>query len=559
MAGQRLSDAELKLDVDAYYENYGNKAEAARSRKLPYNTYKDRLKAAEQRLGVTLGKVVDGRIEQAEIRRLPLPKKGHKKAYILTSAQNNTLAHDGLLSLITYVNWYNAQPKWSAELLVGTFTYDVSSYKANKVKRGGYNPGTEDDELWYDPQLTPFLCDERLELAPGLAWCGEQNILPTAKRPLSSMEDYNGRMSNVVPHTKMAFESVASMPDEAAKFNMTTGAVTLRNYIQKRAGHHGEQKHSYSALLVEVDSEGNWYPRHITMDRDGSIMDVGPDPLAGIFIKDGEVTENAYVTLGINWGDAHASEMDAWVRDLSWGPGGMLDTLQPKFQFMNDLFSMRSRGHHEERDFKRWFEKYVDGEHVVEDELRVTADFLAEAERDWVETVVVSSNHDRHLERWANEGDPRRDKDVENAKFWYLLNFKIFEAYEAGNLDFSPLEWALRHVGGFGMVRFLEADESFVIAKGSSVEPNGIEESLHGDLGPNGSRGSTRSLTKMGRAINKGHDHTASIMDKVFSAGACALRFPYMKGPGSHSISHIITLKNGARQLCIMWNGKWRA
>jgi hypothetical protein len=109
------------------------------------------------------------------------------------------------------------------------------------------------------------------------------------------------------------------------------------------------------------------------------------------------------------WGDIHASEMDLDVRELAFGEGGMLDQLRPRRQFWHDLFSMRSRGHHEMKNFHRMFAKWVDGEESVEDEMRITADFSHEAHRDWCETVVVRANHDRHLDRWLNEARPERD------------------------------------------------------------------------------------------------------------------------------------------------------
>ncbi len=107
-------------------------------------------------------------------------------------------------------------------------------------------------------------------------------------------------------------------------------------------------------------------------------------------------------------------------------------------------------------------------------------------------------------------------------------------------------------------VRFLGEDESFVVAKDKRGK-GGVECGLHGDRGPNGARGSTRNLTKLGRPLNKGHDHKAGIDGKVFSAGACAIRLPYMKGPSAHSISHIVTYKNAARSILTMWANDWRA
>jgi hypothetical protein len=87
----------------------------------------------------------------------------------------------------------------------------------------------------------------------------------------------------------------------------------------------------------------------------------------------------------------------------------------------------------------------------------------------------------------------------------------------------------------------------------------GIECGLHGDLGPNGARGSTGVFRKLGRPTNKGHDHVAAINWPVFSAGACSLDFPYMMGPNAHSVSHIINFVNGARQIVTFWQNKARA
>src|SRR5690606_17457923 len=95
-------------------------------------------------------------------------------------------------------------------------------------------------------------------------------------------------------------------------------------------------------------------------------------------------------------------------------------------------------------------------------------------------------------------------------------------------------------------VRFLRIDESFVIC----AKNHPIECGLHGHLGPNGSRGTTANLSRMGARINKGHDHAATIRNGVYSAGVCALEQGYNQGPTSWSVSHICTYLNGKR--CIL-------
>jgi hypothetical protein len=548
MARRNVSEEELELDVQAYFDCEGNKSEAARARGLQRQTYNDRLRMAQARLGITLGKVADGQIEATESEALKLPKKGHVARYILTSIQNNTRLHPGFNNLVALRDWYDGLKNATCELMVGTFSYQMNAYGPKAVKRGTFDRRRTHESLWYAPEAERYIVDRSVELAPGLVWCGEQNILPTTRHPLTAFEDYNGRKSNIVPHSKIAMESVASMADEATKFNYSTGTVTQRNYIQKRAGILAEQKHTYGALLVEVDAAGNWFVRQLTIADDDSIMDVGPEGCQGLRVQAGFVTKQN-VTASIYWGDGHVAEMDEWVRELCWGQDGMVDELEPRHQFVGDVFSMRSRGHHEERDFHRTYAKQAMAENSVQEEIDETAEFLREARRDFCETVIVPGNHDRHLDRWLNEADFR--KDPTNAKTFVRLQYELLDAIDRGDEDFNILDWALRDAGCPEDTRFLSLDESFLV--------HGIENGLHGDLGPNGSRGSTRSLTKLGRPINKGHDHTAAIRDNVFSAGACSLNFAYMKGPNSHSVSHIVTYENGSRAIVTMWGGHWRA
>lgn len=534
-----LNNTQLQEALDAYHAANGNKAEAARLLGLPVQTYKDRLAAAEKRLGVAAGEMAKGAIEAPEPEPYKLPKKGSVRRFILTSAQNNTPIHPGFKNLLAIAAYYNAA------LYVGTYTYQLNAYSAIPAKLGS---GETDDKLWYAPELAKYIVDKSVELAPGLVWCGEQNIIPTARHPLLGMEDYNGRKSNIVPHAKIAMESVASMASEATKFNYSTGTITQRNYIQKRVGIIAEQKHCYGALLVEVDSAGDWFVRQLHIAADHSISDIGPSGSSGITAKNGAVTEG-FVTSSIYWGDIHASEMPEDVADVCWGDCGIVDWLAPQKQYMGDVFSMRSRGHHDMRDFHTTYRKHTQAQESVEAEVRATAKFLGKAVRPGCQTIIVPSNHDRHLERWLNEADFRLDPV--NAKYFCLLQYELLNAIDKGAAEFNILEFALRRAGIDNNVIFLKLDENSL--------DRGIENGLHGDLGPNGSRGSTKAFTKFGRAINKGHDHTAAIRDQVYSAGSCCLRFPYMKGPSSHSMSHIVTYNNGTRAIITMWDKKWRA
>lgn len=562
MAGKTVPEEELKKDVEAYIKAGGNKSAAAKARGLPRQTFQDRLRMAESKLGIALGKVADGRIEQAEHEVRPLPPEGCVARYIFSSVQNNTYLHPGWVNLKAYADWLNllsdGEGQDSCEFIVGTYSYALDAYGAKAVKRGTWKP--DSDGPWYDPEIVEYIRDTQIELAPGLVWCGQMNILPTVRNPLSGYETYNGRKSNIIPHAKIAMESIPSMPDEGTKFNWTTGTITQRNYIQKNAGIKAEEGHAYGGLLVEVTSKGDWYVRQLHIDGNGSVYDVGPTGYRGVKVVGGEVRDlQGKGVESITWGDIHVAEMEPWVRTLGWSGGegqdGMLETLHPRYQILHDIYSHRARSHHEIKDFHAMHRKHVRGQDSVEGEIKQCANFLDLAVRPWCTTVVVPSNHDRHLTRWLNDEDPR--KDVANARYHIHLQAALLSATERGDRDFNILRYAVEEAGAPKKgIRWLYEDESFVLCK--DVD-GGIEQGLHGDRGPGGSRGSTRGLTRLGRAVTKGHDHTAAIRDNVYSVGACSLSFEYMKGPSAHSISHVVCFENGRRQMITMWDGKWRA
>jgi len=223
------------------------------------------------------------------------------------------------------------------------------------------------------------------------------NILPTAVHPLSGLESYSGAASAVFPHAKIALESVPVIGNRAPKMLYTTGAVTLRNYIAKKEGLKAEFHHQFGALLVEVDLvTGDWWARQLNADDGGTFHDLRNK------VEDGTVTDQP--VLAISWGDVHAAEIDPKVRACNWGHSAgraVIDALRPKHQFWHDTFSMRSRSHHEQKSFASRAAKYYEGKaaDLVEDEIAATATLMGIAHRDWCEMIVVSSNHDRHLER----------------------------------------------------------------------------------------------------------------------------------------------------------------
>jgi hypothetical protein len=495
---------------------------------IPYTTVHKRL-AAEQRRAERTAPVA--RLRAPSAARRSLPARGKVKTYILTSAQNNTGLHEAC--------WLNLQALAEhddAEIIVAAFTYCKPAAqlgaKRKTAKERGYQA-----EVW-DERLEPYFVDQRVELAPGLAWCGELQILPTAVNPISGLESYTARDSAIIPHPKFAVESVAAPKGKGAKLIYTTGAVTLRNYIQKKTGQKAEFHHGYGALLVEVCSDGSWFVRQLCADSEGVIYDLARK------VDGGRVT-HGHRPAALIWGDVHVRTLEADVRALQWGDGGILDTLRPLRQVLHDVLDFRSQNHHDRDDPWRTYDKHAAGGTSVAAELAEAADFLTEAGRSWCETAIVRSNHDEALCRWLRETDAR--DDPQNAVFWLRANLARYE----GGPALDPIEWAFQQTRRkFTRVRFLRRDEDY--------SAQGIKLDMHGDQGANGARFSPTSGARFGFKYFVGHSHSAWWRDGGTGVGlSAALDQGYNEGLSSWSRTHGLVYPNGKRALFTVWRGRW--
>ena len=465
------------------------------------------------------------------------PGSGPRR-YLITAAQNNTHVHPEFFrNLEAYCAWTGA------ELLISRFAYNTSAYAA-KDSKAARRQADNYDASWYDPAISPYVFDDQLQITSSLTFCGELNVLPTAQNPLAGYTNYTGRASMILPHAKQEMRSIAGM--RAAKFIYSTGACTLRNYIQRGAGMRAEYHHAYGALVVEVDNDGAWFVRQIRATEDGNFQDLD------VVCRDGYVTVGNAVE-AINWGDIHVAQLDPDQRKMNWGKGGILDTLQPRHQFMHDTLDFYARNHHEMKNPHAMFARYVNGTGSVRAELDNVSQFLFESGRPWCQTVVVDSNHDEALMRWLKEADFR--EDPENALLFLDAQRLAYASIANPSLG-GVLPQLLRRGRPLQHVRFLESDESYVICP----EAGGIECGMHGHLGSNGSRGSAAQFARMGRRVNIGHSHSATIIGDAFQAGVSGkLQMSYNRGPSSWSHSHIVTYPNGCRAIVTAWKGRWRA
>lgn len=480
--------------------------------------------------------VIGGTLEAPDQRR----QRATSRTMVFTSAQSNTLLNDDFfLALEAYCEHRDA------ELHISRFTYNKASHGSRSTKPGS-GEASDGDDVWFDPRIEPYLSDEPLEITPDLVWCGELNILPTRINPLSSFKNYTREASAIIPHAKMAMESVPTMKQDPAKFLYTTGAVTQRNYIQKSAGQVADFHHVFGALVVEVDEDGTWWARQLNCDKDGAFYD-----LTSRWTRYG--VSEAHRMHAITHGDIHMQKLDMQIAEAVWGAGGIVNQLRPKEQFFHDTIDFTARNHHNIKDPHFLHEMHMTGGGSVEREFKLAADFLSfTAYREWSEHFIIVSNHDQAIELWLRNTSAMHDP--ENARFWHEMNLDCYLRRER-HIKPHPFTVALTSKLAphfLSRCRVLQEDDSYRIL-------DEIEAALHGHLGPNGARGNPKNLRTAGKA-NTAHTHSCGITEGVFTAGVYGkLDMGYNKGLSGWSHTFIGTYPNAKRALFTIKKGRaWR-
>lgn len=461
-------------------------------------------------------------------------RSGKIQRMLFTSVQDDTDLHMGF--------WNNLQifaRYVGAEVMVGGFTYQQARHTDRMTLTNTFRPEVR-DFLRFDP----------FEFG-NVLFAAEMNTLPTAVRPLSGLHTYGRGRDTIFPHAKLAYETVPQTMGEYVPSVMTTGAVSLPNYIHKKAGLKAEFHHILGATIVEIDDEGVWC-RPISATPDGSFQDLG------IVVREGNVSVNNRIK-AVSYGDIHNPSVSETVFDALWGPraDSLIDELKPEYQMLHDLIAFEAWSRYVRDDPIHRHKMNELGLLSMEGQVRYSAEFLRKIEREFCRTVVVQSNHDKRLQEWATKEVPR--EDYENAKFWHECNIAMLDANTNRDDNFDLLRWALKRCDSRNLdgIDFIPEGGSFVICQ----DQGGIECGAHGHLGPNGSRGSVVSLAKVGKRMTIGHGHSPTIHSGVYMSGMTGdLDQGYNKGPSGWKRAHVLTYPNGKRTMVTQHtDGRWRA
>lgn len=463
---------------------------------------------------------------------------GKVHRFIVTAAQDDTPKFEGFwTSLSTYAR------ALSASLITCGLTYQKGIFEDHAVATATY-----------DKDITDYLITERIQLTPDLLIVCDANVLPTTANPLAGWQTANRGGHVIVPSTRVALESIPRMQDDDPRFAISTGCCTLPSYTPRAAGRKALFHHSYGALLIEIDVDGEVFFHQLIPDDNGAFQHLDR-------IVDGEKITVGNRVKAITWGDVHHDQLDPVIAMASWGyctsqkevvsTQSIAHYLDAEYEFVHDTLDFRRRNHHGLHDPHERARINAATNSNVEDEVRDAARFVNAISHDGCRTVVVESNHDAALNKWLK--NPEGMFDAENAYYWHLLNSVWHREIRAENNDFNPVHEALRLAGLGDHIDFVGSGESFTILD--------VEHGLHGDIGVSGSRGTPQQFRRFGRRTSTGHTHSPSIADGAFVAGLAAkLRQGYNKGPTRWAHAHIILNPNGKRAMLIMHaDGRFQA
>lgn len=347
------------------------------------------------------------------------------------------------------------------------------------------------------------------------------------------------------PKQSLDFVAISADHEKHPFALMSTGAITIADYdsdlyMSQRTSYIAERDHIFGAIVVERDGDDKFHFRQIQAERDGSFIDLG-----SVYSADGSVHD---VDCVLVMGDYHAGATDPIVRHLV---GEICEDVNVVDIVIHDFFDGYAISHHDREIPGKMARKSEMSLHVLEEELRMGSEEL------WYlqshisgNLIMVKSNHDEFLDRYLNSGAFIKDH----------VNYKVAIDLHSHALDFDNpmdiLDYAYRKYGTAGTydpdrIIWLQRDESYMVGD--------IELGAHGDLGPNGSRGSLKNLEDAHGACVVGHTHSAAILRSVFRVGTSSkLSLDYNRGPSSWTHTHCLVYPSGARQLINIVDGSWR-
>lgn len=443
-----------------------------------------------------------------------------KTRFIFTWGQQNTPIHEQFLGNIeAYAEHIDAD----IHVIAGKYKNPTSLEASEQQKQEA-----KDDSNWH-PRLRPYLDANRQNIHKYLSVLGDVKIQPTASTPLSGFNSITALESCIIGHPRVHLKSLPVLDGYPHKLLLTTGAITLPNYTESKAGAKGTFHHTLGFVVVELDGD-IFHVRQVQCGEDGEFYDLSN------YVQWGEVYDEFDEYPAMVFGDIHLGSTDEQALQVSFD---IAKRFKVETIYVHDIFDGSSVNHHEEKNPFLLLEKEVLGQLDLKTEIDTMIDFFNSQEE--FNFVAVRSNHDIFLDRWLCDTDWRKSP---NKQIYITLAGLLASGKATKGVIPHVLESNCSNVKALGI-----NDSSVVLD---------WELGIHGHQGASGSRGSITQFKTFNTKTITGHSHTPAREDGALVVGTLTkLRLSYNTGASSWLHSNVIIYPNGKASHVHIINGKY--
>lgn len=424
--------------------------------------------------------------------------------YIVTWAQSSTPIHEEFWKNVkAYAKFLNAD----IHVILGRYKNPTSVFQ-------------DSDKEYWSPEVLPYADANRHDLHQYLSILSDIKVQPTATYPLSGMESITSTRSCIIGHPRVDFVSVGVLDGYKNKLMLSTGAVTLENYTDSKAGKKGEFHHTFGFVLVEIKNKETFFTRQITATNKGTFQDIFYS------VENGKVSKFVDHDTLVK-GDIHVGSEDKMVL-------AQQNKLMSKVKFKNivlhDIFDGRSISHHESKDFIKQYEREIDNTNSLENEINEMYKYLDPIVNKY-NVIFPSSNHCDWIDRKIRAHD---------LKTGTIKNFKLLTELTTVMLNGSAKKGIIAY-----LLEKRYGKKIKTLGRNDSYLSKGIQLSLHGDQSGY-AKGSPTSFSKLNTRLIVGHSHVPYRHAGVVYVGTSTkLRLDYNKGISAWLNSDAIITANG--------------
>lgn len=507
------------LDLAKEYIKHDNNITAAakyccHKLALEYDdNYRRQLSSKLEKKKITKNKVV---IEQTEDFILAKKRKLDKrrKTFIISWAQNGTPIHDNFFNNLVA---YSDHLKAGLHIIAGRYKNPTSVFT------------DKDKDSWAD-EVLPYLDANRHHVHEHLEILSDIKISPTASTPLSGLNGISGLESCIIGHPRMHLKSLPVLDGYPNKLLVSTGACTVENYTDSKAGKKAKFHHNLGAVIVELDGD-HFHIRQITADDEGNFYDLFHR------VKKGKVKDNLKGCEAAILGDIHVRKQDRKAVNVSFK---LLDRMKPNHTIIHDILEGESVSHHARKNPFEMLRIEENDLGNLEQELDEMVEWVSDRLK--YNLVFTRGNHEDFLDRWLQNTDWRKD-----------TNKKAYLKYSNIVADGLAPKGVVPYI-----LDMTFGDRIKTLGRNDSYRVKEFELALHGDYGAGGSRGGPTQFKNMNTKNVTAHSHSPHREDGHFRVGTLTmLRLGYNQGLSSWMHTNVLIYPDGKAQHVHKVNGKF--